>query len=184
MARYPVWKQRVEQLYEEHFNTLYRMALRSLNDRSQTRDVIQEAFVKLLSSDRSFKTDDDAARYLFCTLRNLLIDRMRRDMRWKYRDLDNVRPERMSSRPRQEDDLVAQRLEGRRLPLSQPDRGIFEMAYFEKMTDEEIADTLGLKITTVRYCLKKARRAIRQLLAANDRLTEKELNAFFSRAKT
>lgn len=184
MARYPVWKQRVEQLYEEHFDTLYRMALRSLNDRSQARDVIQEAFVKLLSSDRSFKTDDDAARYLFRTLRNLLIDRMRRDMRWKYRDLEDLRPELMSARPRQEEDLVAKRLRGRRLPLSQPDRGIFEMAYFEKMTDEEIAGTLGLKITTVRYCLKKARRAIRALLDATGRLTEKELNVLFSRAKS
>jgi RNA polymerase sigma factor (sigma-70 family) len=75
MARYPVWKQRVEQLYEEHFNTLYRMALHSFSDRSQARDAIQEAFVKLLGSNRTFETDDDAARFLFRTFRNMLISR-------------------------------------------------------------------------------------------------------------
>jgi RNA polymerase sigma-70 factor (ECF subfamily) len=184
MARYPVWKQSVEQLYEEHFNTLYRMALRSLNDRSQARDVIQEAFVKLLGSDRSFKTGEDAARYLFRSFRNLLIDKMRHTMRWKYQDVEDLHPERMSTAPRQEDDLVASRLEGRHVPLDQPDRGIFELAYFEKLTDEEIAEKLGLKITTVRYCLKKARKAIRELLTATSTISEKELDSFFSRAKT
>ncbi len=52
MARYPVWKQRVEHLYEELFSTLYRMGLRSLSDRNQARDTLQEAFVKLLGSNR------------------------------------------------------------------------------------------------------------------------------------
>lgn len=183
MARYPVWKQRVEQLYGEHFNMLYGMAMRSLNDRSQARDAIQEAFVKLLGSHRNFDTDDDASRFLFRTFRNLLIDRMRRDMRWKYQDLDGVRPGQLSTGAHQEDDLVSGRMEGRKVPLPQPKRGIFELAYFQKKTDQEIAAQLELKITTVRYCLKKARKAIRGMLIKNGNVTERELEAFFSRAK-
>ena len=183
MARYPVWKQRVESLYEAHFNTLYRMALRSLSDRSLARDAIQEAFVRLLGSNRRFETDDDAARFLFRTFRNLLIDRMRQTMRWKYQDLDGLRPERLSTEPGQEEELVASRLEGRKVPLPEPDRGIFELAYFEKLTDEEIAGRLELKISTVRYCLKKARKAIREMLVKNSAISERELEALFSRAK-
>ncbi len=183
MARYPVWKQRVESLYEGHFNVLYRMALRSLSDRNLARDAIQEAFVKLLGSDRNFDTDDDAARFLFRTFRNLLIDKMRQTMRWKYQDLDGLRPRRLSTNPGQEDQLVARRLEGRKVPLPQPDRGIFEMAYFEKLSDEQIAQQLDLKVTTVRYCLKKARKAIREILVNNSAINEKGLESFFSRAK-
>jgi len=183
MARYPVWKQRVESLYEEQFNILYRIALRSLSDRSLARDVVQEAFVKLLKSDRNFETEEDAARFLFRTTRNLLIDNMRRTMRWKYQDLDSVRPDRLSNSPGQEDQLVTSRLAGRKVPLPQPDRGIFELAYFEMLTDREIADQLGLKITTVRYCLKRARKAIREMLADNGTISKKELETFFSRAK-
>jgi len=183
MARYPVWKQRIEHLYGMHFDMLYRMARRSLADRSQARDVIQEAFVKLLGAKQRFATDDDISRFLFRTFRNLLIDRMRREMRWKYQELDNLRAERLTTRPRQEDDLVASRLDGRKVPLPQPDLGVFEMAYFEKMTDEEIAERLEMKITTVRYVLKKSRKAIRELLAATGSVSEKELEALFSRAK-
>lgn len=183
MARYPVWKQRVESLYEEHFNTLHRIALRSLSDRSLARDAIQEAFVKLLGSDRNFGTDDDAARFLFRTFRNLLIDKMRLTMRWKYQDLDGIPADRLSNSPDQEEELVSSRLEGQKVPLPQPERGIFELAYFEKLTDEEIARQLDIKITTVRYCLKKARKAIREILVNNNATSEKELDAFFSRAK-
>jgi RNA polymerase sigma-70 factor (ECF subfamily) len=183
MARYPVWKQRVEHLYGEHFDALYRMARRSLVDRNEARDVIQEAFVKLLGSKQSFATDDDISRFLFRTFRNLLIDRMRREMRWKYRELDNLRAERLSAGPRQEDDLVASRLKNCKVPLPQPDLGVFEMAYFEKLTDEEIAERLEMKITTVRYLLKKSRKAIRELLADSGSLTEKELETLFSRVK-
>ncbi len=183
MDRYSKWKQRVEHLYGVHFNTLHRIALRSLTDRSEARDAIQEAFVKLLGTNRTFDTDEDAAKFLFRTLRNLLIDKMRRNIRWKYQDLDGVREGQMSVGPHQEDDLVSRRLEGAALPLPERDRGIFQMAYFEKKTDEEIAESLKLKINTVRYCLKKARKAIRELLAANHNLSERELEAFFSRAK-
>lgn len=183
MTRYPVWKQNVEQLYSDHFNTLYGMAIRSLNDRNQARDVIQEAFVKLLGSHRTFETDEDATRFLFCTLRNLLIDRMRMDARWKYKDLDGVQPARLSTGAHQEDDLVTSRLEGRPLPLPHPQRSIFELAYFEKLKDEEIADRLEMKVTTVRYCLKKARSAIREILIENGTVNHRELEAFFSRAK-
>ena len=58
-----------------------------------------------------------------------------------------------------------------------------ELAYFEKMTDEEIAGQLDLKITTVRYCLKKARKAIREMLEKNSAISKWELESFFSRVK-
>jgi RNA polymerase sigma-70 factor (ECF subfamily) len=184
MTRLSVRKQRVERLYGVHFNTLYGMAMKSLRDRSQARDVIQESFVKLLGTEQRFATDEDAARYLFRTLRNLLIDEMRRSRRWKYQDLDSLQAERLSAGPRQEEDLVAGRLKNRTIPLPHPERGIFQLAYFEKLTDEEIAARLGIKLSTVRYILKKSRTALRDILARNGGVTERELDALFSRAKS
>jgi DNA-directed RNA polymerase specialized sigma24 family protein len=58
------------------------------------------------------------------------------------------------------------------------------LAYFEKLTDEEIAARLGIKLSTVRYILKKSRTALRDILARNGGVTERELDALFSRAKS
>lgn len=178
------WNATVEQLYGLHFDSLYRIGWRCLSDRTMVRDVIQEIFARLLTSSRQFPTMEDAERYLFRSFKNLLIDKSRSRKRWQYVDLDQVGGELPTAGPAQEENLVSRRLKGKCLPLPQPDRSIFELAYFEKKSDEEIASQLDLKLSTIRYRLRIARRTITSILTEQHQFGQREVENLFSRAKS
>ena len=177
------WKDTVKRLYRKHFDALHRIAWRCLSDRNMVRDVIQEIFIKMLGRQRTFETLEDAERYLFRSFKNLLIDKARSRARWQYVELEQAGSQLPTAGGEQEEQLVALRLEGKTLPLEQPDRGIFEMAYFEKKSDEEIASRLNLKLTTIRYRLRMARQTITRILTEEQKLGQREIAGLFSRAK-
>jgi RNA polymerase sigma-70 factor (ECF subfamily) len=184
MSTDPQWSETVERLYNKHFDALHRIAWRCLSDRNTVRDVIQEIFTRLLEGRRRFATLEDAERYLFRSFKNLLIDKARSRARWRYVELDRANERLITSGAVQEDELVNRRIEGKSLPLPEPDRGIFALAYFEKKTDEEIASQLNLKLSTIRYRLRKARQAITHILVEEHHFGQKEIAHLFSRIKT
>lgn len=177
------WRGTVEHLYGKHFDSLHRIAWRCLSDRTMVRDVIQEMFTKLLATSRHFPTLKDAERYLFRSFKNLLIDKARSRKRWQYVDLGQAGSELPTAGAAQDEQLVSKRLEGKHLPLPLPDRSIFELAYFEKKSDEEIASQLNLKLSTIRYRLRLARQAISRILIDQHRFGQQEIAHFFSRVK-
>ncbi len=177
------WRDTVTALYDKHFDALHRIAYRCLSDRSLVRDVIQEMFTKLLGTSRSFATFEDAERYLFRSFKNLLIDKARSRNRWQYVELDKA-GEALSTRDSvQEEQLVSKRIEGKTLPLPQPDRGIFELAYFQKKSDQEIAGQLNMKLSTIRYRLRLAREAITRILSDQHNFGQREIDRLLSRSK-
>ncbi len=177
------WRDTVEHLYGKHFDTLHRIAWRCLSDRNMVRDVIQDIFARLLATNRSFATLEDAERFLFRSFKNLLIDKARSRSRWQYVELDQAGGDLPSTGAAQDEQLVSRRLEGKSLPLPQPERGIFQMAYFEKKSDEEIARRLNLKLSTIRYRLRLARLEITRILAEKHRWAPREIAQLLSRAK-
>jgi RNA polymerase sigma-70 factor (ECF subfamily) len=177
------WSKTVEKLYDKHFDALHRIAWRCLSDRNMVRDVIQDIFARLLATSRRFATLEDAERYLFRSFKNLLIDTARSRTRWQYVELDQAGSEHAFTAAAQEEQLVSKRLREKSLPLSQPDRGIFELAYFEKKSDEEIARQLNLKLSTIRYRLRKARLAITRILTEKHQFGQREIAQLFSRIK-
>jgi len=177
------WRETVEHLYGKHFDTMHRIAWRCLSDRNMVRDVIQDIFAKLLATSRSFATLEDAERFLFRSFKNLLIDKARSRSRWQYVELDQAGGDLPATGADQDEQLVSRRLEGKSLPLSQPERGIFQMAYFEKKSDEEIARRLNLKLSTIRYRLRLARLEITRILAEKHRWAPREIAQLLSRAK-
>jgi len=177
------WRDTVEHLYGKHFDALHRIGWRCLSDRSMVRDVIQEIFTRLLATSRSFATLEDAERYLFRSFKNLLIDKARHRSRWSYVELADAGPALAASDASQEEQLVSRRISGKRLPLPEPDRGIFELAYFEKKSDEEIAGQLNLKLSTIRYRLRLARLAITRLLVEQYDYGQRDIARLFSRVK-
>jgi RNA polymerase sigma factor (sigma-70 family) len=119
-----MWTETVEWLYEKHFNGLHRRAYRTLFDKNKAADVIQEVFTRLLEQDRRFADKTEAEKFLFTSFRNLLIDHIRRDMRWKYEEIPETGSDCLVAAPHQEEDLVMERTRGKELPLPESERGI------------------------------------------------------------
>lgn len=182
-ARSIEWRATVESLYRKHHRLLINKAWRSLRDRNRVVDLVQQVFTNLLASERNLSANGDAEKYLFAAFHNLLVDQVRRGSRWHYSPIDDVSPGRVSARPTQEEALVSERLKGRELPLPPAEKRIFEMAYFEKMKDREIADELKINIYTLQQSLVRSRRILLDILVEEKGMRREEARRLFSRKK-
>lgn len=66
-----------EHLYFRHKGGTYRFIFRQVNDASVAEDLMQELWMKVISSARSFNKDSKFTTWLYQMARNLLIDRFR-----------------------------------------------------------------------------------------------------------
>jgi len=177
------WKQTVESLYFEHSTALHRKATAALWDRNKAPDLVQEVFEKMLRAERTFPSKVDAEKYMYTAFRHLLIDYIRKDTRWRFDELDEANPAGLSRKAHQEEDLVKERLDAEAIPLPNPEKSVFIMAYFDKMTDQEIAEKLNQDLNTIRYCLVKSRKGLEKILVQKYGYSKETVKAFFSRKK-
>jgi RNA polymerase sigma factor (sigma-70 family) len=68
----------ISELYANEFSSLAFIARRTLSDSVEAEDVVQEAFLYLMTSGTSLHTQEDAIRFLRWKVKNLAIDRLRR----------------------------------------------------------------------------------------------------------
>jgi len=183
MTRYSNWHATIQWLYDEHFDTLYRKAFHALFEKNKAADIVQEVFTRLLEKERPKMDRTEATKYMYTSFRNLLIDHIRRDTKFKQRDIENINPAKVSSSAHQEEDLVRMRSQEKKLPLPDADASIFRLAHIEKLSDQQIADKLQLKINVVRYSLVKSRKALEKILIKKHGYTREETKALLSRKK-
>ncbi len=183
MTRYSSWQETIQWLYNEHFDALYRKAFYALFEKNKAADIVQEVFARLLERERPEMDRTEAAGYLYTSFRNLLIDHIRRDTKWKHRDIEKVSQATVSSAAHQEEDLISARSREKTLPLPEAEANIFRLAHFDKLSDQQIADMLQLKINVVRYSLVKSRKALEKILIKKHGYTNKEIKTLLSRKK-
>lgn len=183
MTRYSSWQETIQWLYDEHFDALYRKAFHALFEKNKAADIVQEVFARLLEKERPQMDRTESAKYLYTCFRNLLIDNIRKDTKWKHKNIEKVSQAKISSAAHQEEDLVRKRSQERTLPLPEAEQNIFRMAYFDQLSDQQIADMLQLRINVVRYSLIKSRKALEKILIKKHGYNKKEVKALFSRKK-
>jgi RNA polymerase sigma factor CnrH len=163
-------------LMERHYRRIYRVALSYLRDPDAALDVVQETFVKAFQHASRWDARSEVGSWLTRIGINQAIDRYRRvrrrrqaetpledgpgdyDARWSA---DLPSPER-TAMGHELGDRIARALRG--LPARQ--RAIVVMRHYEEMTLEEIAQTLGLSLGTVKSNLHRG------IVRLRDRLKE------------
>jgi RNA polymerase sigma-70 factor, ECF subfamily len=150
--------------YTRTAGMLWAYLVRATGDSSVADDLLQEAYYRILRSGRSFESDDHQRNYLFRVATNLIRDRYRR-------------PSAESSQLSQREDLevpahgdlaqqTQQRADLRRAMarLSLRERQLVWLAYGQGSSHEEIAGTLGLKRSSIKPLLSRARKKLARLL--------------------
>ena len=159
----------LERVYREHAQALFAFLLNFTRHEANTRDLLQEVFVKLARQPEVLEGVRDERAFLFRLAHNAAIDLMRR----------------RSTRERHHDDLAAEAKspfapggdsdeEAFRQALSQalgelpPDqRSVVYLKLWGSLTFEQIAETLDLPLNTAasryRYGLDKLRGRLRPL---------------------
>ena len=163
-----------EELYDRYSSTLYALLLRILGNTDDAQEVLQEAFVKAWTSARMF----DAVRgsevaWLISIARSRGIDRLRSRRIRVDREDEAGREistlagfvDRTSGADKaiQSEQSVAVR--GALAELPDPQRRALELAYFEGLSQSEIADKLHEPLGTVKTRMQLGMKKLRDRLA-------------------
>lgn len=159
----------LEELYDDHAQALYALALELTRSDADTKDILQEIFTKLARQPGILKGVRKVRAYLLRLAHNAAIDLMRRrGTRDKYaQELGRE----MSDVFEQTDDADEQAfrlaLSDALLELPEEQRVVVHLRLWEGMKFEEIAEMLGISLNTAasryRYGIDKLRQRLRPL---------------------
>jgi len=164
-----------EQLYDRHSSTLYALLLRILANPDDAQEVLQETFVKAWTNAKMFDSvrGSDVA-WLISIARSRGIDRLR-SRRIRGDREDEAGRELSSSfgfvekRTGADDAIQSQERSAVRDALGQlpePQRVALALAYFEGMSQSEIAEKLGEPLGTIKTRMQLGMKKLRESLKA------------------
>ncbi|WP_020475116.1 RNA polymerase sigma factor [Zavarzinella formosa] len=150
-------------LVDEHYESLYRYAMRLSGSSADAEDLTQEAFCKAQTQIAQLRDPDRARPWLFAILRNAYLQRIRADRNIKAVSLDAVGdvPERTGAvdpeiGPEQLQRALNDLPEGFRTPVI--------LFYFEEMSYRDIAEQMDLPIGTVMSRLARGKAFLKDRL--------------------
>jgi RNA polymerase sigma-70 factor (ECF subfamily) len=149
------------ELYDRHAGLAFGLALRVLRDRTEAEDVVQEAFVQVWRQ----ATRYDPARgtpeaWLCAIVRTRAIDRLRRRLSRREQP-EAPEPARAAATPDPEGTLAVRKA----MQILSPDqRRALELAYYEGLTQSEIARRLDEPLGTIKTRIRTAMIRLREEL--------------------
>jgi RNA polymerase sigma-70 factor (ECF subfamily) len=164
-----------EQLYDRHSTTLYALLLRILASPDDAQEVLQETFVKAWTNAKMFDASrgNDAA-WLISIARSRGIDRLR--SRRVRGDREDEAGREISStsgftvKSTGADDAIRSEervaIRGALSELPEAQRVALELAYFEGMSQSEIATKLGEPLGTIKTRMQLGMKKLRERLQA------------------
>ena len=154
-------------LVDQYQSSLLRLCFIYLHDKALAEDAVQETFLKAYKSLSSFRGDSSTKTWLTRIAINTCRD-MRRAGWFRFMDR-RVTPEDVPPVPvhpfeNSDADALAQAIV--KLPVKQKE--VILLYYYHDMTMKEIADTLGINVSSVSGRLKHAHTKLRNLLEKED----------------
>lgn len=152
--------------YEQTARPLWTYLARMTGDDRLADDLLQEAYYRFLRTRTEFESDDHRRNYLYRIATNLAYDHRRRPRREEA-----LRDEHHGQGPVARHDLGARavlRVDLRRAMdrLKPRERSMLWLAYAQGFSHEEIAKVLGLRTSSLKALLHRARRRLVGLMGS------------------
>ena len=152
------------------------MALRVCGQPAIAQDVVHDAFLALWRAPEAYDPARGAFRTFFLSLvHHRAVDAVRREERLRRRTERAANLEPFTSEDVAEEVVEGAELAGRRakvrralMDLPPEQRTVLEMAYFDGLTQTQIADALGIPVGTVKTRTFAAIRKLRRALSPGD----------------
>ena len=142
-----------------YHQTVYRAVFSYLHNASEAEDIVQETFVKLFNTNKSFESDEHCKAWLIRAAINLSKNLLKSFRYTHTEELDEAIP--MEST---EDCALADALS----ELPPKYRAVIHLHYYEGYSAKEIAKILGLTVTAVTTRLARAREKLKALMTAEE----------------
>ena len=146
-------------IYNRQVDTVYRVCFSFMKTRTDTEDMVQETFLRLMSSGTEFQSEKHEKAWLIVTASNLCKDALRRAWR-KHTSIDDL-PEIHQDGPEWNPVLEAI------LALPADQKTAVYMYYYEGYSSAEIAKAMRCRQGTIRSRLSRARQALKKDLGGD-----------------
>ena len=149
----------ITQAYHRHVDMLYRLCYSYMKNPSDTEDMVQEVFLRLLRSGMEFENERHEKAWLIVTASNLCKDNLKHWWR-RILPLESVQLE----------DVQEKRdLEVMQAVFSLPAeyKSVVYLYYYEGYSTAEIAGYLQCPLATVRSRLSRARKTLKRKLGGD-----------------
>jgi RNA polymerase sigma-70 factor (ECF subfamily) len=165
----------LSKLYDRYSRTVFGVGLKILGDRSMAEELVQEVFLKVWRSARTFDPSRASfSTWLYQVTRSVALDLYRKRAR-RVRPVSDGDPHLGSARdpsagPQEVVDeswlswWVSRALE----MLDAPHREVIELAYFGGLSQREISERTGVPLGTVKTRTASAYRSLRKELVVQD----------------
>ena len=147
----------IEKIYNRHVDTVYRICFSFMKNAADTEDLVQETFLKLIVSGKSFDSEEHEKAWLIVTASNTCKDALKD---WR-RNVENIEEhlDVKGTAACEEDDVMEAVLS---LPVKYKD--VVYLYYYEGYKTHEIAKILHCPQSTVRNRLSRARKLLKNRL--------------------
>ena len=142
--------------YNRQVDTVYRVCYSFMKNKADTEDMVQETFLRLLSTGKEFESERHEKAWLIVTASNLCKDALKKWWR-KSENIDDYLD--IAEEPKQEDGVLEIILQ---LPNDYKDA--VYMYYYEGYSTVEIAQHLKCPEATVRSRLSRARSQLQSMM--------------------
>ncbi len=148
----------LDELYHLTERTLYAFSLSLTRDHEESIELIQETYLKVMSAAHLYKPMGKPLAWLFTIAKNLYYSKYRKERKVIHLEPEIIANDQRFAYMTDADDKIV--LEGVLKRLTEEEREIVMLHAAVGMKHQEIADSLGLKLSTT---LSKYRRALQKL---------------------
>lgn len=150
----------ITEIYNRHVDTVYRVCYSFMKNPTDTEDMVQETFLRLLSCGVGFVSKEHERAWLIVTASNLCKDTLKKWWR-KMEDIDDPALG-LQQPPFEIDEVLAAIM---KLPADQ--KSVVYMYYYEGYSTADIAAYLRCPHATVRSRLSRARKTLKSKLGGD-----------------
>ncbi len=152
--------------FKDYFNPLVNFVNRYLNDFEDSREVVQNTFIKIWKQKDEIIIKTSAKSYLYQVTRNTMIDFVRNQKNKKASDLTEQLMASIEDVTEEQLDpyIVRQAVEYAMKDMKDKSKEIFVMNKFEGLTYEEIADYLNISKRSVEDNIYRVSQQIKERL--------------------
>lgn len=155
------WKSRITEIYARQANTVWRVCFSYLHNPDDADDMVQEAFVRLMSYSPSFDDEKQERAWMIITASNLCKNKLKSEER-RCDSLDD-HMELAVEEPIPDNSLTP--LISR---LNENYKTIVCLHYYEGYHVKEIAELLNISKAMVKTTLHRARKKLKEMLEENN----------------
>lgn len=160
----------LSQLYDRYGAVVYGLALKILKDAEEAEDLTQEVFVNLWHNNTYDSARGSLSNYLVLVTRSRSLDKLRsrgsrRKFLKRWRQTTTAQPFSLSASEQIDIWDTSQHVQAALAQLPERQRKILEMAYYQDLSQSEIAKTLNIPLGTVKTSARQALKKLREILS-------------------